>query len=96
MNEVVAVKLPKVEDVTGSLSGFDELAIEQKFGGDLGSLSGTMSLRALVFVLERRSGADDKTAYGAAMRKTLVECRDAFDHEDDEDDDEGEAAGGEG
>lgn len=86
-------KRPTVEDATGALNGFDEIAIEKAFGKDLGSLNGTMTLRALVFALERRGGANDKDAYGTAMRATLLECRDTFDHGDEkaDEDAEGEA-----
>ncbi len=70
--------MPTIEDVVGSLSGFDEVAIEQKFKGDLGSLNNTMTARALVFVLERRAGKDDKAAYGESMRLTLKDVNARF------------------
>jgi hypothetical protein len=84
---------PTVEDVTGSLTGFDELAIEKAFGHGIGDLGGTMTLRALVFTLERRTKVTDKDAYGAAMRKTLAEVRDTFADDDEDDKDDKDAEG---
>lgn len=96
MSKQVAGNQPTVEDITGSLNGFDELAIEKKFGKELGSLNGTMTLRALVFVLERRNGKEDREAYNEAMRRTLIECRDTFASSSPAVPDDEEAAGGEG
>jgi hypothetical protein len=83
-----ATEKPTIEYVVGSLTGFDELAIEKAFGESFGDLGGSMSLRALVFVLERRTKITDKEAYGIAMRKTLAEVRDTFAPDEDDKDDE--------
>lgn len=71
-----------VQEMVGSLTGFDEIAIEQKFKGELNNLGPTMTMRALVFVQERRAGADDKAAYGEAMRMTLSAINDRFRDDD--------------
>ena len=86
---IVEDRKPTVEEVTGRLNGFDEIAIEKHFGKDLGNLSGTMTLRALVFALARREGKDDREAFRGAMQKTLVECRDTFDRDEKGEGDEG-------
>lgn len=66
------------EEIARSLTGFDEIAIEQSFGKPLDSLSDTMAGRALSFVMSRREGSNDKEAYGACMRATLGEITDAI------------------
>ena len=38
---------PTVEEMVGSLTGFDEIAIEQKFKSDLNGLTPTTTARAL-------------------------------------------------
>jgi hypothetical protein len=72
-----AVDRPSVEDVMGSLNGFDEIAIEQRFG-DLSGLSGMRTVRALQFVRIRRGGVKDPDAYAAAMALTLRELQELF------------------
>lgn len=71
-------KRPSVEDAARSLTGFDELAIARAFGADLSALTGTMTTRAIVFVLQRRAGLDDAAAYKAAMTLSLGECEAQF------------------
>ncbi len=77
-------ELPSVEEVVKSLTGFDEIAIEQKFREDFTSLSPTMTTRALVFILEKRAGAEDKDAYRTSMNMPLGDIQGRF-SEDDED-----------
>lgn len=53
-----------------SLTGFEEVAITKAFGRSIETLANeslAMMGRGLVFVLERRNGADDKTAKQTAM-----------------------------
>ena len=93
--EVVRRK-PTVRDSVGALTGFDELAIEAKFGSDFNALNATMTMRALVFVQLRREGRDDKGAYGEAMRLTLKAVNERFEKPDtpDEDDEDGDGGNG--
>jgi len=88
----VGVK-PATGDVAESLTGFDELAIARAFGTGVGNLDGTMTLRALAFVLHRRVGADDKAAFRMAMQVTLKEITGLFADQDDAEDDDGEGNG---
>lgn len=62
-----------IEDLANSLTGFDEIAIEQAFHKPLPTLSDTMQARALYFVALRRDGSKDSEAYGAVMRAPLSE-----------------------
>lgn len=60
------------------LNGFDELAIKTKFGAEFDDLGGSMSMRALVFVDERRAGKSDSDAYKVAMSKPVKEIGEYF------------------
>lgn len=84
---------PKVLDTIRSMTGFDEIAVEQRFHKNIQDIeSESMMARALIFVLERRNGKDDKTAYGEAMRLTVGDLQSYFEKEDDEEElNEGEA-----
>jgi hypothetical protein len=66
------------EEVTESMTGFDELAVAHHFGEkDFQDLPGSMALRALVFVHERRNldGPEtDRDAYQKAMALTIKEA----------------------
>jgi hypothetical protein len=73
-----------VDEIAGSLTGFDEIAIQQMFRGDMSDLSPTMTARALVFVLKRREGLSDKDAYSAVMHLPLGEVNDSFGIEGDD------------
>jgi hypothetical protein len=61
------------EEVTDSINGYDEIAIKRAFGTDLYTLrEEPMSfLRALIFIVERRTGKKDPQAYEAAMSLVL-------------------------
>lgn len=78
---------PTAESIAESLTGFDEIAIEQKFGAGPSELSGTKMLRAMAFTLHRRAGMDDKTAYRECMQASLKDIVSTF--ADDSEDDEG-------
>lgn len=82
-------------DMFGSLTGFDEIAIRKEFRSDVYSLSndGPAFLRALIYVDHRRQGIKDADAYKAAMEMTQAEATDYFAPEPDDkaDDDLGEA-----
>lgn len=68
-----------MEEVTRSLTGFDELAIEHWFERPLTRLSATMQGRALLFVLLRRDGEKDGKAHRAAMTMPLGDLDERFD-----------------
>lgn len=61
-------------EVSDSLTGFDEIAITQRFGRpvtDLFNDDFSMWMRALVFVLKRRDGLNDEEAWNAALGMAL-------------------------
>lgn len=61
---------------TGSLTGFEELAISGRFGADFADLPPTRVMRALAFVHQRRAlSGDDQAAYNAAMGLTVAEVQ---------------------
>lgn len=73
------------EEMVGSLTGYDEIAIANVFGHeftDLAQNRHSTFLRALVFVHLRREGQDDKAAKKAVMEMPLSEVSDYFADED--------------
>lgn len=77
-----------VSDVTDSLTGFDEIAIEKHMGMDIytdRARKPVMLMRSLVFVMKRREGLSDVDAHKAALGMTVTEIHDFFpDDPDDE------------
>ena len=76
-----------IEEITESLTGFDELAIAKFFGMEwmaLGETRPTALSRALIFVHKRREGAKDADAYQQAMSLTLGETTEYFADDADE------------
>jgi len=74
------------EQVAGSCTGFDEIAIERAFGRELTDLGeSTRALRALLFVVHRRDGMSDPDAYRSAMSLTLDELMGHFEQPDGDD-----------
>lgn len=74
-------------DFFESLTGFDEIAIAQRFGHtvtDLASSQATMFTRALVFVAQRRDGATDDDAYNAAMNMPMKDVSTFFAQNEEE------------
>lgn len=61
------------EDFVGTLSGWDEIAIEKAFGEDFLTLRkrGTTMVRALVFVAFKREGQKHDEAYASAMNMPM-------------------------
>lgn len=58
------------EQVFDSVTGFDEIAIAQKFGltvMELAEKDGSMFVRSMIFIAKRRDGATDDEAWQAAM-----------------------------
>lgn len=79
---------PTADDVMESLTGFDEIAIEQAFGDDISRIAVTSVGkfgRALGFVLLRRGGLKDSEAKKQILGLTRAELDDMFaDAEGDE------------
>lgn len=75
-----------VEEMSGSLTGFEEQAIKKNFGVTMNDLGreGTTALRALVFADQRRKGAKDRDAYNTAMEMPLRDCQAYFAEEETE------------
>lgn len=75
---------PTIEEMAESLTGFEEIAIKTHFDSTLDSFeSGTMLLRALVFVQHTRAGVKTAAAKEAAMSLPIKALPDQF-AEDDE------------
>lgn len=60
---------PTIDTMVKSLTGFDEIAIEQAFHADLADVmeSSGKVLRALIFVMKKREGLSDHDAFLYAM-----------------------------
>lgn len=73
--------LINIEELSGSLTGYDEIAITRSFDDDLAGLrgKGTLGLRALVFVVRRREGMKDREARDAALKMPQAALMDLFD-----------------
>lgn len=75
-----------VEDFLDSLTGFDEIAIEKAFGGeviDMMQKTPSKALRSLVFIQRRREGMKDADARTSALEMRLGDVQ-AFFPDDDE------------
>lgn len=71
------------EEMTESLTGFEEIAVAKAFGRDISDLPGTQPMRALVFVWHKRTdGVTDQVAYEKAMNLSLKESMGYFDMAD--------------
>lgn len=76
-----------LSDVLNSCTGFEELAVEQRFGADPYTLLGTnvvKCMRAAAFVVHKRTGKNDRDAYKAAMDLTSKDLDDFFPDDEDE------------
>lgn len=72
---------PSVEETFQSLTGFDELAIKDKFGIENPADAETRPIiwtRALVFVLFKRAGQTTQAAYQTAMEVPVGELDSHF------------------
>jgi len=85
--------LPTVEEMAESLTGFDELAIEARFGKSVTDLSPTISMRAMTFITNRRGGMNDKDAYRESMEPTLKMITAMFRGADQDGDQDGDSEG---
>lgn len=73
-----------IQVLAKSLTGFDEIAIEKAFSLSFSDLGGTLIARALLFVVFRREGKNDPTAYLDAMNVAVGELEDYFETPQDE------------
>ncbi len=72
---------PSVEEMTQSLTGFDEIAIEKHMGMDIytdGETKPVMLLRSLVMVHKTRDGLSGPDARAAALGMKVSEVQDYF------------------
>lgn len=86
-----------VDEVMGSVTGFDEMAIEQAFGLDVyqdGVRKPLMTLRALVFADLRHGGASDADAKNQALGLTSKQVNEYFAQDEEIDPDEPETEAG--
>jgi hypothetical protein len=67
-----------------SLTGFDEIAVEKAFGKEFDDLNGRDTVRAVIFVLEKRAGANDKDAKQYAMSVPMGQLDDHFETDPEE------------
>lgn len=74
------------EEMADSLTGYEEIAIEQQFGTDLQGLAekGTTLMRSFVFVLLKREGKKDPEAKAEVMNMSLRQIRGYFEDEVEE------------
>jgi hypothetical protein len=87
------------EEVMQSLTGFDEIAIAQRFGAKVLKIAKedeTSFLRSLVFIEKRREGLKDGDAWQAVMEMPLAEVQEYFPDDDEFDPDEPDTASGKG
>lgn len=74
-----------VSEVIGAMTGYDEDAIAASFGGPIEELDEIQTVRALVFVVERRGeNVGDKAALKAAKSLTRREVMGYFTPRDEE------------
>lgn len=74
-------------DIADSMTGFDEIAIAQRFGrtaADLAQNDGSMFLRSLIFVAKRREGLSDDEAWNAALGLPMKEAGEFFAQDSEE------------
>lgn len=77
-------------EVLESLTGFDEIAIKERFKAPIGELFAeaiSTARRALVFVVYKRQENGPKDPYKAAMSLTVGDLDAAFAQGDDDEDD---------
>jgi len=67
-----------LEGLSKSLTGWDEIAIQQMFRSSIEELSGTVQARALLFVALRRAGGKDGPTFKQVMDMTIVDVEARF------------------
>lgn len=73
-----------ITEFSKTITGFDEIAIRKAFGSPFEDLPGMTATRSLLFVRERRNGANDKDAYKTVMEMTVGEIIDLLPERDSE------------
>lgn len=76
--DVEETELVNAEKVARSLTGFDELAVQQAFKVPFEQLQGTFGARALLFVLKTREGLKAKDAHAFVMNMTVDDLNGVF------------------
>ncbi|MFC6153651.1 hypothetical protein [Nocardioides yefusunii] len=82
-------------ELAASVNGFDDLAVAKYFGKSFSQMAsrdengerdvdGSVSLRALIFIDQRRQGAKDAAAWQTCMEITITELGTYFPAEEDE------------
>jgi hypothetical protein len=67
-----------MEQAARSLNGFEEIAVEGKFGRAFTDLRGTTMARALLFVVEKRAGMNDTDAFRTVMLLSIEDLEARF------------------
>ena len=78
-----AARKPTVREVLRAATGYDEIAVEQQWGVELGDVSGTKMGRVCAFLLARARGLSDVDAKREAMTLTLGQIDDMLADEDE-------------
>lgn len=77
-----------LKDAIQSLTGYEELKIEEHFGAPFGSLNALAKMkRALIFIARTRAGDKPTAAFKHAMTLRLVEVNETFVADDEDEDD---------
>lgn len=84
---------PTYSEAVDTLTGYEEIAIENQFGDEFFGLSIVKRMRALAFVFEKREGLSDKDAKKKIMSLSQAAIGEYFSDEDDEDDEGDEDLG---
>lgn len=74
-----------MKEVLDSVTGFDEIAVKQKFGAPLSELmksDGLQGARALIFVMEKHDGKSDPEAFHVCQSLRVADVNDRFSTED--------------
>ena len=84
------LELLDADELAKSINGFEQIAIRERFREKLETLTedGTMFMRSLLFVVEKRDGKKDSDAYSAVMTMPLQEVVEKFKGEDDLDEED--------
>lgn len=71
------------EELAGSITGFDRIAIPKMFGTPLNQLPTDMGIYVGLFVWHRHNGMSDQEAFDAACNTTAEDAQRYFDENDE-------------
>lgn len=71
------------EELAGSMTGFDRIAIPKMFGTPLNQISTDMSIYVGLFVWHRHNGMSDQGAFDAACNTTSEDAQRYFETDDE-------------